>query len=173
MNSRPPESPTKLPSYTTPSLNPIQPPSPLTGNPDDSLNSFVAPAGCKLILCNPNKSTDGSTIRLVKKALADISANKTNVKDLPLAIVGTGSPAKDVNLFYCYVWLHPSTAALDMSPRPNLLWRWQTHLLEALEGWDVTWAPQKHWKDKLYWVRLTSPQQIDETDHARFHEVVD
>ena len=173
MNSRPPESLTKLPLYTAPSLNPIRPPSPLTGNPDDSLNSFVAPAGCELILHNPNKSSDGSTIRLVKKALADISANKADVKDLPLAIVDTGSPAKDANLSYCYVQLHPSTAAPDTSPRPDLLWQWWPHLLKTLEGWDVTWAPQKHWKDKLYWVCVTSPQQIHETDHARFHEEVD
>lgn len=99
--------------------------------------------------------------------------NKANVENLPLAVIGTGSPAKDTNLSYCYVRLHPMTAALDTSPRPDLLWRWQPHLLEALEGWDVTWAPQKRWKDKLYWVRLTSPQLIDETDHARFRETVD
>ena len=103
MNSRPPDSPTKLPSYTAPSLSPIRPASPLTGDPDDSFNSFIAPAGCELILQNPNKSTDGSTIQLVKKALADIIANKANVKNLPLAVIGTGSPAKDANLSYCYV----------------------------------------------------------------------
>src|SRR5882762_5316210 len=173
MNTRPPDSPTKLPSYTAPSLSPIRPPSPLTGNLDDPVNSFVAPAGCELILRNPDKATDGSTIKLVKAAIADISANKEDVKDLPLTVIGTGSIAKDSNLSYCYIRLHPSTAALDTSPRPDLLWRWQPHLLEALEGWDVTWAPQKHWKDKLYWVRLTSPQQIDETDHTRFREAVD
>src|ERR1700683_4757292 len=168
-----PNSPTKLPSDSAPSLNPIHPPSPLTGNPDDPLNSFVAPAGCKLILRNPNKGTNGVTIKLVKAALTDIITNKADVKDLPLDIVGTGSIIKDSNLSYCYVRLHPSTAALDTSPRPDLLWRWQPHLLEALQGWDITWAPQKRWKDKLYWVHLTSPQQIDKTDHTRFREAVD
>ena len=37
----------------------------------------------------------------------------------------------------------------------------------------MTWAPQKRWKDKSYWVHVTSPQQIHETDHARFREAVD
>jgi hypothetical protein len=136
-----PNSPTKLPSYSAPSLNPIHPPSPLTKNPNDPLNSFVTPAGCELILHNPNKGTNGSTIKLVKAALTDIITNKADVKDLPLNIVGTGSIMKDSNLSYCYVCLHPSTAALDTSPRPDLLWRWQPHLLEALQGWDITWAP--------------------------------
>src|SRR6202790_3035477 len=102
MNKRPPDSPTKLPSYSAPSLNPIRPPSPLTGNPDDSLNSFITPAGCKLILHNPNKGTNGSTIKLIKAALMDIITNKANVKDLPLDVVGTGSIMKGSNLSYCY-----------------------------------------------------------------------
>ena len=173
MKPRPPDSPTKLPSYSAPSLNPIRPPSPLTGNPDDPLNSFVAPAGCELILRNPNKAADGSTIKLVKDALTSISASVADVRDLPLDVVGTGSPARDANLSYCYVRLHLSTAALDTSPRPDLLWRWQPHLLRALEGWDVTWAPQKRWKDRSFWVRLSSPHHIDETEHSRFCEVVD
>src|SRR5882762_492695 len=173
MNTRPPDSPTKLPSYTAPSLSPIRPPSPLTGNLDDPVNSFVAPAGCELILRNPDKATDGSTIKLVKAAIADISANKEDVKDLPLTVIGTGSIAKDSNLSYCYVRLHPTTAALDTSPRPDLLWRWQPHLREALQGWDVAWAPQKRWKDKSFWVRLSSPLPIDEAEHTKFREAVD
>src|SRR5882762_272102 len=173
MNTRPPDSPTKLPSYTAPSLSPIRPPSPLTGNLDDPVNSFVAPAGCELILRNPDKATDGSTIKLVKAAIADISANKEDVKDLPLTVIGTGSIAKDSNLSYCYVRLHPTTAALDTSPRPDLLWRWQPHLLQALQGWDVAWAPQKRWKDRSFWVRLSSPHHIDEADHTKFREAVE
>jgi hypothetical protein len=173
MGSHPPDSPTKLPSYSAPSLTPIRPPSPLTGSPNDPLNSFIAPAGCELILRNPNKATDGSTIKLVKAAITDICANTTDVKDLPLSVVGTGSPAKDSHLSYCYVRLHPATAALDTSPRPDLLWRWHPHLCEALQGWDITWAPQKRWKDKSFWVRLSSPHQIDETEHSNFREAVD
>jgi hypothetical protein len=122
MNTCPPDSPTKLPSYSAPSLNPIHPPSPLTGNLDDPLNSFVAPAGCELIFRNPNKAADGSTIAIVKATLASISMNGTDIEDLPLKVVGTGNPARDSNLSYCYVRLHPSTAALDTSPRPDLLW---------------------------------------------------
>jgi hypothetical protein len=143
MNERLPDSPTKLPSYSAPSLNPIRPPSPLTGNIDDSLNSFVAPARCKLILRNPNKASNGSTIKLVKAALASISTNETDIKDLPLDVVGTGNLARDFNLSYCYVQLCPSITALDSSPRPDLLWQWQPHLLKALQHWDITWAPQK------------------------------
>lgn len=173
MSSRPPDSPTKLPSYSAPSLNPIRPPSPLTGDPDDPLNSFVAPAGCELILRNPDKAIDGSTIKLVKAALADISAKVDEVRGLPLTVVSTGSAGRDSNLSYCYVRLHPTTAALDTSPRPDLLWRWQPHLREALRGWDITWAPQKRWKDKSYWVRLSSPHQIDETEHTRFRDAVE
>ena len=173
MSSRPPDSPTKLPSYSAPSLNPIRPPSPLTGDPDDPLNSFVAPAGCELILRNPDKAIDGSTIKLVKAALADISAKVDELRGLPLTVVSTGSAGRDSNLSYCYVRLHPTTAALDTSPRPDLLWRWQPHLREALRGWDITWAPQKRWKDKSYWVRLSSPHQIDETEHTRFRDAVE
>ena len=128
MNSCPPDSPTKLPSYTTPSLNAIHPPSPLTGNPSDPFNSFITPVGCELILRNSDKTIDGSTIRLVKAAIADIGANKTDIKDLPVFVIGTGSPAKDSNLSYCYIQLNPATATLDMSPRPDLLWHWQPHL---------------------------------------------
>src|ERR1700683_5631340 len=89
-----------------------------------------------------------------------------------LDVIGTGNPARDSNLSYCYVRLHPSTATLDTSPRLDLLWRWQPHLLQALQGWDVTWAPQRRWKDKSFWVR-PSPHHIDETEHSRFREAVD
>jgi hypothetical protein len=170
MNSRPPDSPTKLPSYSAPSLNPIRSPSPLTGELNCPLNSFVAPAGCELILQNPNKT---STLKLVTDALANICGNNTELKDFPLEAIGTGSPAKDSNLSYCYVRLHPTVAALDKSPRPDLLWRWQPHLLRALQGWDITWAPQKRWKDKTYWVRLSSPHPIEEDEHSRFREAVE
>ena len=128
MNSCPLDSPTKLPLYTTPSLNAIHPPSPLTGNPNDPFNSFIAPVGCELILHNPDKATDRSTIRLVKAAIADIGANKTNIENLPVSVVGTGSPTKDSNLSYCYMRLNLATATLDTSPRPNLLWCWQPNL---------------------------------------------
>ena len=173
MNLCPLDSPTKLPSYTAPSLNAICPPSPLTGNPNDPFNSFITPVGCELILCNPDKAIDGSTIRLVKAAIADIGANKTDIENLPVSIIGTGSPTKDSNLSYCYIRLNPATATLDMSARPNLLWRWQPHLREALQGWDITWALQKQWKDKSFWVRLSSPHQIDEAEHSNVHGAID
>src|ERR1700683_4962250 len=131
-----PDSPTKLPSYSALSLDPIHPPSPLTGNVNDPLNSFIAPAGCELILHNPNKATNGSTIKLIKATIAHISTNKADVKDLPIDVVSTGNPARDSSLSYCYVRLHPSIAARDTSPRPDLLWRWQPLLLQALQGWD-------------------------------------
>ena len=173
MKSCLPDSPTKLPSYSALSLSPIFPPSPLTENPDNPLNLFIAPARCELILRTPNKAADESTIKHVKDALMSISTNVADIRDLPLDVVGTGSPTWDANLSYCYIWLHPSTATLDTSPRPDLLWQWQPHLLWALQGWDVTWAPQKHWKDRSFWVRLSSPYHINETEHSRFHEVVD
>ena len=90
MNTCPPDSPTKLPSYSAPSLNPIRPPSPLTGNLDDPLNSFVTPAGCELILRNPNKAADGSTIKIIKAALASISTNGVNSMNCSDKTVITG-----------------------------------------------------------------------------------
>src|ERR1700683_291471 len=117
-----PDSPTKLPSYSAPSLDPICPPSPLTGNVDDLLNSFIAPAGWELMLRNPNNATNAFTIKPVEAAIAHISMNKSDVKDLPIDVVSTGNPARDSSLSYCYVQLHPSIAALDTSPRPDLLW---------------------------------------------------
>jgi hypothetical protein len=98
--------------------------------------------------------------------------NGTDIKDLPLDFVGTGNPTRNSNLSYCYIRLRPSTAALDTSPRPDLLWQWQPHLLQALQGWDMAWASQKQWKDKSFWVHLSSPHHIDEADHTRFHEAV-
>jgi hypothetical protein len=124
MNSHLPDSLTKLPLYSAPSLTPIHPPSPITRSPDDPLNSFVAPASCELILHNSNKATDRSMIKLVKTTITNISAKKTDIKDLPLFVVSTGNPAKDSHLLYCYVRLHSATASLDTSPRPDLLWRW-------------------------------------------------
>jgi hypothetical protein len=96
-----PDSLTKLPSYSTPFFNPICPPSPLTRSSDDLLNLFITPAGCELILCNPNKKTDGSTIKLIKAALMNISTNKADIKDLPFIVVGTGSPINNFSLLLC------------------------------------------------------------------------
>src|SRR5882762_9391221 len=55
-----------------------------------------------------------------------------------------------------------------MSPRPDLLWQWKEPLPEALPGWDVTWAPQKRWKDKKTWVHLTSEHHIEGGDQEAF-----
>ena len=134
MNTHSPGSPTKLPAYSAPSLNPIRPPSPLTGDTDYPLSSFVAPTGCELILRNPNKASDGSTLKLAKAAMKNIASNNVEFQNLLLDVIGTGNPARDSNLSYCYARLKPSVAALDTSPRPDLLWQWQPHLLDVLQG---------------------------------------
>ena len=102
------QGPAGLPNQTSlflcPVLEPHFPPSPLTGNIDDRLSLFIAPAGYKLILHNTNKATDSSTIKLVKPYLP-VSAKPNEHQYLPLNIVGTGNLTRDTNLSYCYVWL--------------------------------------------------------------------
>jgi hypothetical protein len=168
MNTRPPDSPIKLPAYAPPSISLICPPSPLSEEPGSLANAIIAPAGCKLILQNPTISQDISTFKLVKNAVAKISMETPHLATLPLDVVGTGNPSRDANTYYCYVRLSPNVAALDMSPRPDLLWQWREPLLETLPGWDVTWAPQKRWKDRKAWVRLTSKHHIEGGDQEAF-----
>ena len=168
MNSRTPRSPIKLPTYTPPSISPIRPPSPLSEGPGSLADALIAPAGCELILRNPTPSQDVSTIKLVKNAIAKISMETPDLAMLPLDVIGTGSPSRDSNSYYCYARLSPDVAALDTSPRPDLLWQWKDPLLETLPGWDVTWAPQKRWKDRKAWVRLTSEHHIEEGDQEAF-----
>jgi hypothetical protein len=55
-----------------------------------------------------------------------------------------------------------------MSLRPDLLWQWKETLLEALPGWNITWAPQKCWKDRNAWVCLTSEHDIPAADQEAF-----
>ena len=83
---------------------------------------------------------------------------------IPLDVVGTGNLSRDANTHYCYVRLSSEITAIDKSPRPDLLWQWKEPLLEALPDWDVTWAPQKRWKDKKTGVHLTSEHHIAEGD---------
>jgi hypothetical protein len=87
---------------------------------------------------------------------------------LPLDVIGTESPSRDANSYFCYARLSPDVAALNTSPRPDLHWQWKDPLLEALPGWDVTWAPQKRWKDRKAWVRLTSECHVEGGDQDAF-----
>src|SRR5882762_1869072 len=160
MNGLPPDSLIKLPTYTPPSISPICPPSPLSEEPGSLANALIAPAGCKLIVRNPTPSQDSSTIKLVKNTVAKICMENPHLATLPLDVVGTGSPSRDANTYFCYVRLSPDITALDTSPRPDILWQWKEPLLEVLHGWAVTWAPQKRWKDKKTWVCLTSEHHI-------------
>ena len=101
------QGPTGLPDQTSlflcPVLEPHLPPSPLTGNIDDLLSLFIAPAEYELIPHNTNKATDGSTI--MSKPYLPVSTTPNEHQYLPLNIVGTGNLARDTNLSYCYVWL--------------------------------------------------------------------
>src|ERR1700720_3474755 len=74
----------------------------------------------------------------------------------------------DAGSYLSYIRLSPQIAVLDMSPRPDLLWQWKKPLIEALPGWDITWAPQKRWKNRKAWARLTSEHPIDATDQEAF-----
>jgi hypothetical protein len=87
---------------------------------------------------------------------------------LPLDAVGTGNTNRDANTYFCYIQLSPKIAALDTSPRPDLLWQWKEPLVGALPGWDITWAPQKWWKDRTAWVHLTSEHHIEVMDQEAF-----
>src|ERR1700676_3919877 len=46
MSNSPPGTPTKLPAYSLPSVAPIRPPSPLSGEPGNLANALIAPVGC-------------------------------------------------------------------------------------------------------------------------------
>ena len=168
MNGRPPDSPIKLPAYASPSISPIRPPSPLTKEGGSLANALIAPAGCELIVRSPTPSQGTSTVKLVKDAIAKICMENPHLADLPLDVVGTGSPSRDASTYYCYVRLSSDVVALDPAPRPDILWQWREPLLETLHGWDVTWAPQKRWKDKKAWVRLTSEHHIKGEDQDAF-----
>ena len=126
--------------------------------------NLIAPAGCELI--PPSK--DSSTVKLVKDAVAKIGMESPHLAALLLDVVGTGSVSRDANSYFCYVRLSPEIAALDMSLRPDLLWQWRGPLLETLQGWDIVWAPQKRWKDRKAWVRLTSEHSIPMEDQEAF-----
>ena len=103
MSARPPDMSTKFPAYSLPSVVPIRPPSPHSGEPGNLANTLIAPVGRELILRNPAPSKDSSTIKLVKNVIAKIDKENSHLTTLPVDVLGTGNSSRDANSCLCYI----------------------------------------------------------------------
>ena len=85
----------KLPAYSLPSVTPICPPSPLSGETGNLVNALIVPAGCELIVQNPAPSQGSSTLKLVKDVVVKIGMESPHLSALPLNVIGTGNSSRD------------------------------------------------------------------------------